>query len=107
LGGAAIDLPKPPVRAEVLATNLVLLRSWTACEEHTLRRIWLLIKESVLAYIDDGALSRGAAIAYYTVTSLAPVLLIVIAIAGLVFGEEAARSSIPSFSARHKRIRMP
>ncbi len=59
-----------------------------------LRRIWLLAKESVLAYIDDGALSRGAAIAYYTVTSLAPVLLIVIAIAGLVFGEEAAQGAI-------------
>ncbi len=59
-----------------------------------LRRIWLLAKESVLAYIDDGALSRGAAIAYYTATSLAPVLLIVIAIAGLVFGEQAASGAI-------------
>jgi hypothetical protein len=40
------------------------------------------------------ALSRGAAIAFYTVTSLAPVLLIVIAIAGLVFGQEAAQNAI-------------
>jgi membrane protein len=59
-----------------------------------LRRIWLLTKESVLAYVDDGAISRGAAIAYYTVTSLAPVLLIVIAIAGFFFGEDAARGAI-------------
>jgi membrane protein len=59
-----------------------------------LREAWLLTKESVLGYIDDGALSRGAAIAYYTVTSLAPVLLIVIAIAGLVFGEDAAQGAI-------------
>ena len=58
------------------------------------RTIWLLVKESVLAFIDDGALSRGAAIAYYTVTSLAPILIIVIAIAGLFFGQDAARGAI-------------
>src|SRR5258706_16054379 len=57
-------------------------------------RAWQLTKDSVLAYIDDEALSRGAAMSYYTVTSFAPVLLIVIAIAGLVFGEDAARGAI-------------
>jgi hypothetical protein len=39
-------------------------------------------------------LSRGAAIAFYAATSLAPVLLIVVAIAGLVFGQDAARTAI-------------
>ena len=39
-------------------------------------------------------MSRGAAIAFYTATSLAPVLLIVIAIAGLVFGQDAARNAL-------------
>jgi membrane protein len=56
--------------------------------------VWQLTRDSVLAYIDDEALSRGAAMSYYTVTSFAPVLLIVIAIAGLVFGEDAARGAI-------------
>ncbi|MFZ2136185.1 MAG: YhjD/YihY/BrkB family envelope integrity protein, partial [Xanthobacteraceae bacterium] len=37
---------------------------------------------------------RGAAIAFYTVTSIAPVLLIVIAVAGLAFGREAAQNAI-------------
>ena len=55
---------------------------------------WTLIKETVMAFIDDEALSRGAAIAFYAVTSLGPVLLIVIAIAGLVFGEDAAMGAI-------------
>ena len=55
---------------------------------------WRLLKESVLAFIDDGALSRGAAISYYTVTSLAPILIIVIAIAGAFFGQDAARGAI-------------
>ena len=43
---------------------------------------WKMLKETALAFIDDEALTRGAAIAFYTVTSIAPVLLIVIAIAG-------------------------
>jgi membrane protein len=56
--------------------------------------MWTQLKETVLAFIDDEALSRGAAIAFYTVTSIAPVLLIVIAIAGLVFGRDAAENAI-------------
>ncbi len=56
--------------------------------------MWKLVKEAVLAFINDQALSRGAAIAFYTVTSMAPILLIVIAIAGLVFGREAAQGAI-------------
>ena len=56
--------------------------------------MWKLLKATVLSFIEDEALSRGAAIAFYTVTSLAPVLLIVIAIAGLAFGQEAAQDAI-------------
>jgi membrane protein len=59
-----------------------------------LGNVWLLIKQSVSAFIDDEALTRGAAIAFYTVTSIGPVLFIVVAIAGLVFGEDAARGAI-------------
>ncbi len=58
--------------------------------------IWKMLKATVFSFIDDEALSRGAAIAFYTVTSIAPVLLIVVAIAGLVFGEDAAQNSINS-----------
>jgi membrane protein len=53
-----------------------------------------LFKDTVLAFIDDEALSRGAAIAFYAVTSIAPVLLIVIAIAGLAFGHDAAENAV-------------
>ena len=52
---------------------------------------WKLAKESVSAWIDDYAPSMGAALSYYTVFSLAPLLVIVIAVAGLVFGAEAAQ----------------
>jgi hypothetical protein len=43
-----------------------------------------------IASVQDEALTRGAAISFYTVTSIGPVLFIVVAIAGLAFGEEAA-----------------
>ncbi len=59
-----------------------------------LKRIWKLAWNTIVAFNDDGALSRGASIAFFTVTALAPVLLIVIAIAGLTFGEEAARNAL-------------
>ncbi len=42
----------------------------------------------------DNAPSLGAALAYYTIFSLAPVLIVVIAVAGLVFGREAAEGEI-------------
>ena len=56
--------------------------------------VWKLIRKSVVAWIDDYAPSMGAALAYYTLFSLAPLLIIAIAVAGLVFGEEAARGEI-------------
>jgi len=59
-----------------------------------LKKTWDLIKSAASSWIDDYAPSMGAALAYYTVFSIAPLLLIVISIAGLVFGEEAARGEI-------------
>ncbi len=56
--------------------------------------MWRLLKNTVYAFIEDEALSRGAAIAFYTVTSIAPILLIVVAIAGLAFGREAAQGAL-------------
>ena len=55
---------------------------------------WTLIKESVTGFINDNALSHGAAMAFYATTSLAPILLIVVAIAGLAFGDDAARLAL-------------
>jgi membrane protein len=55
---------------------------------------WKLLVDAALSFVDDEALSRGAAIAFYAITSLAPVLLIVIAIAGLVFGPDAAQDAL-------------
>lgn len=55
---------------------------------------WRLIKQVATSWLDDYVPSMGAALAYYTMFSLAPLLLIVVSVAGLVFGEDAARGEI-------------
>ena len=57
-------------------------------------KLWPLLKDAVLGFINDEALSRGAAMAFFAVTSLAPIVLIIVAIAGLVFGREAAQHAL-------------
>lgn len=59
-----------------------------------LKTIFALLKETVSEWNKDKASRLAAALAYYTVFSLSPLLIIVIAIAGAVFGEEAARGEI-------------
>jgi membrane protein len=59
-----------------------------------LKSSWNLLKSVFSSWSDDYAPSMGAALAYYTMFSIAPLLLIVISVAGLVFGEEAARGEI-------------
>ncbi|HEY8609148.1 MAG TPA: YihY/virulence factor BrkB family protein [Noviherbaspirillum sp.] len=58
---------------------------------HQLRRMLVAAAGS---WVEDRAASKGAALAYYTLFSLAPILVMVLAIAGAVFGEEAARGAI-------------
>ncbi len=53
-----------------------------------------LARQSITAWIDDYAPSMGAAISYYTVFSIAPLLIIVIAVAGLVWGRDAVQGEI-------------
>ncbi|MET0382381.1 MAG: YihY/virulence factor BrkB family protein [Burkholderiaceae bacterium] len=59
-----------------------------------LRTVWSLARETLSSWSDDYASSMGAALAYYTMFSIAPLLLIVISVAGLAFGEQAARGEI-------------
>jgi len=55
---------------------------------------WGLVRRTIGAWLDDYAPSMGAALAYYTIFSIAPLLLIVIAVTGWFFGAEAARGEI-------------
>lgn len=60
------------------------------------RALWHLLKEAAADWSHDRAPRLGAALAYYTVFSLVPFLVVVIAVIGMVFGEEAAQSAILS-----------
>lgn len=58
--------------------------------------MWRLMKDAASDWSRDRAPRLGAALAYYTVFSLVPFLVVVIAVIGLVFGEVAAQSAILS-----------
>ncbi len=53
-----------------------------------------LFRTAAVNWVQDYAQSMGAALAFYTMFSIAPLLLIVISVAGIFFGEEAARGEI-------------
>ena len=53
-----------------------------------------LVKAALKAWSDDYAPSMGAALSYYTLFSIAPLLIVVIAVAGMVFGQEASQGAI-------------
>lgn len=55
---------------------------------------WRLLKAAATGWNTHNAPRLGAALAYYTVLSTAPLLVLVVAIAGFVFGEQAARGQI-------------
>jgi membrane protein len=59
-----------------------------------LRSLGALFKAAAVNWVDDHAQSMGAALAFYTIFSIAPLLLIVISVAGFFFGEDAARGEI-------------
>jgi membrane protein len=59
-----------------------------------LREFKRLLKVAAVGWWNDRAMSLGAAIAFFTVFSLAPILLTAIAVAGLAFGHEAAQGAV-------------
>jgi len=56
--------------------------------------LWLVVKRTVSEWIDDDVPTHAASLAYYTIFSIAPTLIIAVALAGLIFGDEAARGEI-------------
>ena len=55
-----------------------------------LKRVWTILREAASEWMEDNATRLSAALAFYTILSVAPLLVIVTAIAGLVLGDEAA-----------------
>jgi membrane protein len=59
-----------------------------------LETLTALFKQAGAAWLDDDAPTLGAALAFYTLFSLAPVLIVAVSVAGFVFGEKAAQGEI-------------
>ena len=68
-----------------------------------MNKVWGMFRQMFEAWSDDYVPSMGAALAYYTLFSVAPLLLIVVAIAGMVFGQDAARGEIARPDGRKQR----
>ena len=53
-----------------------------------------LLKETATAWDEDNVARLAASLAYYTLLSIAPLIILAVAVAGLAFGEDAARKHI-------------
>src|ERR1051325_5005434 len=78
-----IDHFTDPVRALRSARQLL-----------TVRRLEWLIRDTFFRWIDDNPFQMAAALAYYTLFSIAPLLLIAIAVAGSFLGEKLRKNSL-------------
>lgn len=87
--GGALLLPESTAQKQAPVTPWA-----TLPQENWLSQHWQIIKAAVKAWVDDYAPSMGAALSYYTLFSLAPLLIVVIAVAGMVFGQQAAQGEI-------------
>jgi membrane protein len=59
-----------------------------------LKAFWELLKNTIQSFNADNALHFSAALSYYTIFSLPPILIIVIALAGIVFGKESVSHQV-------------
>jgi membrane protein len=59
-----------------------------------MKRVYRVLRDSVNAWIDHRGASKGAALAFYTLFSMTPILVLAIAVAGRFFGTEAAQGEI-------------
>lgn len=76
------DLSEPKARVRA-AENLSSPKAW-----------WGLLRETAQGWKTHKAARLGAALAYYSIFSLGPLMLVVIAVAGLVFGQDAVRGEV-------------
>jgi membrane protein len=67
-------------------------------------KAWTLAKCAVTSWVADRSSTAGAALAFYSAFSLAPLLVILLTIAGWIVGMEAASISYPGFESELERL---
>ncbi len=60
----------------------------------SLKSIWKVLKQAFSGFADDKVLKLSAALAYYTVFSIGPMIIVIIYFAGVIYGREAVQGSI-------------
>ncbi len=63
-------------------------------QEKNKKGVWYLLRQTFNEFIDDNAIKLGASLSYYTIFSLPPLLIIIIGLSGIFFGEEAVRGEL-------------
>lgn len=58
------------------------------------KQLWKILIATIMGFINDNGLKLSASLAYYTVFSIAPLLIIIISLAGLFFHNDAASNAI-------------
>lgn len=59
-----------------------------------MRKLWTLLKDTGQEFMAEDPFTLAGALSYYTLLSIAPLLLMIVAVAGLVYGEDAARGQV-------------
>ncbi|WP_374172309.1 YihY/virulence factor BrkB family protein [Flavobacterium tructae] len=62
--------------------------------QNILSKTWYLLRTTILEFNDDNAIKLSAALSYYTIFALPPLLIIIITICGFFFGEEAVTGEL-------------
>ena len=75
-----------------LVEDSTMTQSWKTLLQPA--QLWAFLKDTFAAWSHDKVPRHGAALAYYTVLSLVPLLVVIIAMIGLIFGREAAQGYI-------------
>src|SRR5688572_26895987 len=86
-------MPRSSDRCAACWSACGIVRTYRECAV-TAKQFLALMKRSLAAWSDDYAPSMGAALSYYTLFSITPLLVIVIALAGFFFGDDAVRGEI-------------
>ena len=88
-----VNPPEPHSTARKPAPSGFVARL-TDAPHHWARRLKIVLIRALTSWIDHRAASKGAALAFYTLFSMTPILVLAIAVAGYAFGAEAAQGEI-------------
>src|SRR5437763_1804617 len=78
----------------LLAKFLIASTNMPGMKKHFLANFWQLLKKAVLEFIENNDLKFSASLSYYTIFSLPPLLIIIIAVCSVFFGENAVKGEI-------------